>query len=120
MAGHRKGVPLMANCPWYVSASAVRRYMEIMRQPVHRPRHAPVPGEDLSFDDASDRLIEYAAATWQRYQGEERQPKITRTGAYQYRGPGPHRLTLIVSMERRPEGPLGQVVDVLPMHAGRR
>jgi hypothetical protein len=108
----------MAECPWYVSAAAVRRYIEIRRQPLHRGRgRRSVPGVELSFDEASDVLIEYAAQTWQRYLAEpDRQPKITRTGAYLYRGPGPLRLSLIVSMEQRSEGPKGQVVDVLPTH----
>jgi hypothetical protein len=91
----------MAECPWYVTAAAVRKYVAVTRS-------------SLSFDDASDELIEYAAATWQRYQGTDREPKIGRTGAYMYRGPGPLRLTLLVSMERRPEGPKPQLVDVGP------
>jgi len=97
----------VSKCPWYVTAHAVRQYMAIRRL--------------TSFDDSSDELIEYAAATWRRYVAEtERQPKVTRTGAYMYRGPGPLRLTLIVSAENRPEGPKQQVVDVLPTHAGMR
>lgn len=111
----------MPECPWYVSAAAVRRYMEIRRQPLRRKDRPPVPGVSLTFDDASDELIEYADATWQRYlQNPDLEPKINHTGAYQYRGPGPLRLTLIVSMERRPEGPKGQVVDLLGTHAGMR
>jgi hypothetical protein len=111
----------MAECPWYVTAHAVRQYMRIRAQPLHRKDRAPVPGVTLSFDDASDALIEYAAETWQRYQADPaRAPSITRTGAYQYRGPGPLRLTLVVSMERRPEGPKPQVVDVVGTHAGIR
>ena len=110
----------MAECPWYVSAAAVRRYMEIRAQPLYRTGRAPVPGVVLSFDAASDDLIEYAAATWQRYQADPvRQPRITRTGAYQYRGPGPLRLGLVVSMDRRREGSKPQLVDVIPTHAGR-
>jgi len=112
---------MMAECPWYVTAHAVRRFMAIRTQSLHRKGRPPVPGVTLSFDDASDELIEYAAATWQRYQVADPpiEPRITRTGAYQYRGPGPLRLTLIVSMERRPEGSKPQLVDVLPTHAGR-
>ena len=99
----------MANCPWYVSAYAVRRYQEAARR------------SDVSFDVASDELIEYCAAAWARYQTDpSRKPSVTRTGAYQYRGPGPLRLGLIVSMEVRPEGPKPQLVDVIPTHAGLR
>lgn len=102
-------------CPWYVTAHAVRRYQEIRRAPFHPGEgRAVVPGVDLSFDDASDALIQYAAETWQRYLAEpDRKPRVTRTGAYAYRGPRPLRLQLIVSMERRSEGPKGQVVDVI-------
>lgn len=107
------------NCPWYVSAAAVRRYMEIRRTPLHRRDRAPVLGVVLAFDDASDELLGYAAATWARYEASaDLKPKITRTGAYVYRGPGPLRLGLVVEMERRPEGPKPQVVDVVPTHAG--
>lgn len=109
----------MAECPWYVSAAAVRRYIEIRAQPLYRSGRAPVPGVVLSFDVASDELIEYAAVTWQRYQANpDREPSITRTGAYQYRGPGPLRLGLVVSMASRPEGSKPQLVDVIPTHAG--
>lgn len=111
----------MADCPWYVTAHAVRRYMAIRQEPLHRKGRAPVPGVSLSFDDASDELIEYAAATWQRYDAStDLEPRITRTGAYQYRGPGPLRLSLVVVMERRPEGPKPQLVDVVATHAGIR
>lgn len=105
----------MAECPWYVSAHAVRAYQNIIRRPMHQGQGRPVvPGVDLSFDDASDRLIEYAAETWQRYLANpDRQPQISRTGAYIYRGPRPHRLQLVVSMSIRPEGPKGQLVDVV-------
>jgi hypothetical protein len=89
----------MAECPWYVSAAAVRRYMAL----------AGV----ADFDDASDALIEYAAETWRRYQADAaRAPKVTRTGAYVYRGPGPRRLKLVVSMATRAEGDKPQLVDV--------
>lgn len=89
----------MAECPWYVSAAAVRKYMAIARR--------------ADFDNASDELIEYCARTWQAYEGSDRQPKITRTGLYEYVGPRPWRLALTVVMDRRPEGgPKPQLVDV--------
>ncbi len=98
----------MLECPWYASAHAVRRYIE-------------VTGSKLSFDDASDELIAYCSRAWLRYQGTDRQPKVARSGgAYVYRGPGPHRLGLVVVMERRPEGPKPQLVDVLPTSAASR
>lgn len=93
--------------PWYISGHAVRQYQAL----------AGIP----DFDDASDALIEYAAETWRRYLADPaRKPGITRTGAYRYRGPGPLRLQLVVSMEGRAEGDKPQLVDVVPSsEAGR-
>ncbi len=91
----------MADCPWYVTAHAVRRFAARARW-------------GGGFDDASDLLIELCAEVWQRYQRNlTLRPDPTHTGAYQYRGPGPHRLTIIVAPEARPEGPKWQVVDVI-------
>jgi hypothetical protein len=94
-------------CPWYVSRNAVIQYQAL--------------GGPPDFDDASDALIEYAAETWRRYQeSPDRKPGVTRTGAYRYRGPGPLRLQLIVSMEVRAEGDKPQLVDVVASsEAGR-
>jgi hypothetical protein len=103
-------------CPWYVTAHAVERYMEIRRHQRREKGRALIPAVELSFKDASRELIEYAAATWQLYEGTDKTPTITRTGAYQYRGGRPLRLHLIVSMSVRPEGRKPQLVDViLPM-----
>lgn len=89
----------MGPCPWYVSAAAVRRYQAL--------------GGPAEFDDASDALIEMAAETWRRYQADpSRAPKVSRTGVYVYRGPGPLRLQLVVSMATRVEGGKPQLVDV--------
>lgn len=105
------------HCPWYITVAAVKRYMTIRARPLRRKGRPDVPGVILTFDDASDALIQYAAETWQRYlDTPEMEPRITHNGAYQYRGPGPLRLSLIVSMTRRSEGPKPQVVDVLPTH----
>jgi hypothetical protein len=91
-----------APCPWYVSAHAVRRYQQL------------VPAAPRDFDDASDELIGHCAAIWQRYEiNRDLKPGITRTGAYTYRGGLPLRLQIVVLMGRRPEGPKGQVVDVV-------
>lgn len=94
----------MAEVPWYVSAAAVRSYQAL--------------GGPADFDDASDALIEMAAATWRAYQADPaRKPGITKTGAYRYRGPGPLRLQLIVSMAERAEGDKPQLVDVVASSA---
>lgn len=98
----------MADCPWYVSAHAVRRYQAL----------GGAAGK--SFDDASDELIERCAEVWQRYQANpDLAPRIGRTGAYIYRGPGNGRVEVLVSMERRPEGDKPQVVDVISLEHGR-
>lgn len=92
----------MANCPWYISAAAVRRYQAL------------VPRAARGFDDASDELIGLCAAIWERYErNPDLAPGITRTGAYTYRGGQPLRLQIVVSMERRSEGDKPQVVDVV-------
>lgn len=94
-------------CPWYVTASAVRKYQQIART-------APP-----DFDDASDELIGRAAECWARYQANpDLAPAVSRTGAYVYREAGSdrgdrRRLRFIVAMGRRPEGPKPQVVDVI-------
>ena len=107
-ATHASG-SAVSRCPWYVSAHAVRRWQEVDRT---APR---------DFDDASDRLIEIAAAIWERYAADtSRVPKVTRTGAYLYEGGRAQRqIRLVVSAEQRPEGPLHQVVDVLARHGPR-
>ena len=97
----------MATCPWYVSAHAVRRWMMITGR-----------NAEEHFDDASDELIELAAATWARYEEGGRAPKVSRTGAYVYRSAyvtvrgRRDRVDMVVSMERRPEGPKPQLVDL--------
>ena len=95
----------MPLCPWYVSAHAVRRYVVLT-------------GSRLAFDDASDELIERAAACWRRYTGNPAlAPAVSKTGAYVYREAGHdrvrRRLRFVVEMDRRPEGPKPQVVDVV-------
>lgn len=95
----------MSDCPWYVTAHAVDRWCAL--------RHLDAPRGSAAWDDASDALIEYAARCWANYQAHpERTPRLTNTGAYVYRGPRPGQYRLVVSMERRPEGPKPQLVDV--------
>jgi len=93
-----------------VTAHAVRRWQAIDRE---APR---------DFDEASDALIETCAAIWwTRYADGEREPEITRTGAYLYQAGETHgRIRLVVVPRKRPEGPKGQVVDVVPRHGRRR
>lgn len=96
----------MPTCPWYVSAHAVRRYIALA-------------GSRLSFNDASDELVERASACWQRYQATpELAPAISKTGAYVYREAGSdrggrRRLRYVVSMSQRQEGSKPQLVDVI-------
>ena len=98
----------MSICPWYITAHAVRHWRAITRRP-DEPGH---------FDDARAELIELAAATWERYERGGKAPRITRTGAYQYRSAYTRvrgartQVDLIVSMEQRAEGSKAQLVDV--------
>ncbi len=95
----------MTECPWYVSAAAVDRYISLTRGAETRGTPA--------WDNASDDLIEYCTRAWANYQAHpERSPRIDRHGAYVYRGPRPGQFRLVVSMEQRPEGPKPQLVDV--------
>jgi len=92
----------MSECPWYVTAAAAREYQAL------RPRAA------RDFDAARDDLIGLCADVWKRYETTpELAPRVGRTGLYLYRGPTPLRIEIAVSMERRSEGPKGQVVAVL-------
>jgi hypothetical protein len=100
-------------CPWYVTAHAVDRYAALTGR--RAPRGSP------AWDDISDELIERCAAIWARYEGNpELRPGVSKTGAYVYRGAGSRgRVTVVVSMERRPEGPKPQVVDVASVESDR-
>ena len=91
------------HCPWYVSAATVRAWQRL------------VPNAPRDFNDASDALIELCAEVWaERYADGEREPDVTRTGAYIYEAGRRHgRVRLVVSAERRAEGGLQQLVDVV-------
>jgi hypothetical protein len=100
-------------CPWYITAHAVRRWLEITSR----------PAGEAHFEDARIELVQLAADTWARYErerpdGSAPEPKLTRTGAYSYRSAYTRvkgqrtQVDLIVSMERRPEGPKPQLVDI--------
>jgi len=102
----------MPPCPWYVSAHAVDRYAALLGRPVARGSAA--------WDAASDELIEQCALVWARYLKDPTlAPSVTKTGAYQYRGPRPLRISIVVSMARREEGATGQVVDVTSLETAR-
>jgi hypothetical protein len=91
------------NCPWYVTVHAVHRYQEL------------VPDASREFDDARNELIELAAAIWHRYESKPQlMPSVTRTGGYQYRGPGPLRMVVVVGQPGAGGGkpPLVDVVGV--------
>lgn len=88
------------NCPWHVTTHAVQRFQEL------------VPEASRSFEGARDELIDLAASIWHRYESNpELAPTITRTGAYQYRGPSPLRLVVIVG--KAPAGGKPPLVDVV-------
>lgn len=86
-------------CPWYVSAKAVRDYMALTGM--------------RDFDDASDRLIELCAEVAHRYVTDpSRQPARKDNGCLVYRGPRPGQFRFVVSTAPRPEGPKPQLVAV--------
>lgn len=96
---------MTARGPWYITAAACRDYMAI----------TGLPDTEAGFAAAEDALIELASATV----ASGRVPAPMRSGALRYRGPRPARLTLIVTVDPRPEGPLPQLVRVMSSHEGR-
>jgi hypothetical protein len=93
-----------ARGPWYVTARAVREYAALAR--------LGNPDDEAVFAAAEDALIRIAEETV----ASGRKPSRMRSGAMRFRGPRPARLTLIVVDQPRPEGPLPQLVRVLPSH----
>lgn len=96
--------------PWYISAHAVRRYLALVRR--------PVVDDGPEFTRAERALAEMAAQVVEDVRAGIKRPREIRPGLLKYRGPRPLRLGLMVSTEPRPEGPLPQLVDVLPSHDG--
>jgi hypothetical protein len=91
-------------CPWYITAHAIERYQEL------------VPQASRDFEAARGELVDLAAGIWERYaRNQDLAPTVTRTGAYQYRGPGPLRLVVVVSPRpaRPGGGNLAPMVDVV-------
>lgn len=90
--------------PWYITASAVHDYAALAR--------LGDSADDDVFARAEVALMELAEETV----ASGRKPRLMDSGALVYRGPRPLRLGLVVVTERRPEGPLPQLVRVLPEH----
>jgi phage terminase large subunit-like protein len=88
--------------PWYISARAVREYAALTG--------LGDADDESVFAAAEEELIAIAEETV----ASGRRPRRLRTGALVYRGPRPRRLRLVVVTEPRPEGPLPQLVRVLP------
>lgn len=99
---------MRGNSPWYITANAVRHYLELLRR----------PDNEQEFARAEKELMEIAAEAVEADRLGIRRGKEVRPGLIQYRGPRPLRLGLRVSTVPRPEGPLPQLVDVTPSHAG--
>jgi hypothetical protein len=103
----------LAHSTWYVTPSAVRDLLAIQGEPVHLES-----GPDW---DAAVRELEAAVAY--AIEGEadgRRLPQRLASGALRYRGPKPRRLSLVVTLEPRPEGSLPQVVSVTTGPRGGR
>lgn len=97
----------MTTCPWYISARAVREYLELTGRP------AATDGPE--WDRAERELMELAekCAELERLGIKQPQPVASSPGLVRYRGPRPLRLNLVVSTAQRPEGGLPQLVNVV-------
>lgn len=96
-------------CPWHITVRAVERYQAL------------VPQASRDFEAARDELVELAAAIWDRYERNlGLAPTVTRTGAYQYRGPLPLRLVVVVVMAKPETSGKAQLVDVVGADLRRR
>lgn len=87
----------MSRCPWYISARAVREYAAIVRRPVET---------EEQFANREEELMRLVAG--------RRNPREQDNGLVLWRTGRPLKLRLLVSHEPRPEGPLPQLVSVLP------
>lgn len=87
--------------PWYITLRALEQYLEL--QGVD-----PAACSDSTLARAEGELVAMAIATV----ASGREPSITDSGMLRYRGPKPHRLTLVVSPTPRAEGELPQLVGV--------
>ena len=94
----------MTHCPWYITATAVRDYLSITRQ--------PTVDDGPIFDAAEAELIEQAIAIVKA----GKVPQQFDSGALQFRGGRPLRLRYIVTPAPRKEGDLPQLVRVKPSH----
>lgn len=95
--------------PWYITDAAVAALLRLAGRPPTGPNldWAAVELERMAVETmASDRVPQHTNQRIMRYRGPRRP------------GTGYDRAQLIVSTEVRPEGPLPQLVDVVPEHAG--
>lgn len=93
-----------ARGPWYITDTAVRKWLAVTGR-------ADTPG---LRDRAAVELERMAIET----QSSDRKPRHIGQRALLYRGPAPHRPQLLVSTKVHPNGPLPQLIDVRPEHAG--
>ncbi len=102
----------MTDCPWYVTAHAVRRWLAITGR-----------SGEAHFEDARIELVQLCADTWERYETAGKAPKPTlrqdpSAPTYSYRSAYTRvrgsrtQVDLIVSMAVRPEGPKPQLIDI--------
>lgn len=98
----------MPDCPWYISAHAVRRYLSLVGR----------EDNEREFARGETELMAMAERVMVNVASGASKPREIRPGLLHYRGPRPLRLGLRVSIERRPEGDKPQLVDVTPSHEG--
>lgn len=87
--------------PWYITLRALEQYLELLGVD-------PATCPEVTLARAERELVAMAVATV----ASGREPSITDSGLLRFRGPKPHRLTLVVSPAPRAEGELPQLVGV--------
>lgn len=96
----------MRECPWYISAYAVQRYLALT--------HQPIVTAGPEWGRAERELMKIAEKVAADVAAGVKQARQIKPGLVRYRGPRPLRLGLIVATDPRPEGDKPQLVDVLP------
>ena len=102
----------MATFRWYLSARAIRSFAVLRKLPLDDGGPLWSRAEQLL-----GRICDKAHLVTR----EDGSPRITRQGLQEWRtGRDEGRVRFLVSTDRRAEGELDQLVDVVPAHGGMR